>query len=200
MKRIAKWEDLAPYGIDMLTGESCAYGYRLLCDVNSRGMELLASVFGLHDFARRKRAAHNQLYRLADHVGELDANSASYQSTWSHVSSFIDYVQPMQLPDSWNGRDNADWSIMLPPEMFTPLAIFALFSDGCERVYTMHGSGEVNGIEPTDKPEDVETWLKWNQGHYCEECRRYGAGGGVKFTYRNPGFSRNQHQMSGRTE
>ncbi len=37
MKYIHDWNDLRAYGINYLTGEACAVGKRLLCDVNERG-------------------------------------------------------------------------------------------------------------------------------------------------------------------
>ena len=37
----------AHYGINFLTGEACAVGKRLLCDVNDQGRKLICSVFGL---------------------------------------------------------------------------------------------------------------------------------------------------------
>ena len=47
MKHIHDWNDLRTYGINYLTGEACAVGKRLLCDVNERGHRLICSVFGL---------------------------------------------------------------------------------------------------------------------------------------------------------
>jgi len=100
------------------------------------------------------------------------------------------------LPSNWNSKGVR--SIMLAPQMLIPLAVFACFESNCSKVYIMYDDSVV-GIETTDKPEDVEMWLSWNQGKYCEECRRYGAGGGVCFQYTNTHTSRNMHQMSGRT-
>lgn len=37
MKHIKNWEDLEPYGINELTGEACAAGLRLLCDLTEDG-------------------------------------------------------------------------------------------------------------------------------------------------------------------
>lgn len=39
--------DLVQFGIDALTGESCAFSMRLLCDVNADGAALLADYLGL---------------------------------------------------------------------------------------------------------------------------------------------------------
>lgn len=41
------WGDLKQFGIGYLTGESCAYSMRMLCDVNEDGQALLADFFGM---------------------------------------------------------------------------------------------------------------------------------------------------------
>lgn len=155
MLHIKTFNDLAKYGIDYLTGESCAYGYRGLCDLEERGVKLVANCLGIDP----------ELFRAS-------------------------------LPDAWNSRGVK--SIMLSAQMIVPLGVFACIQSNCSKVYIMHDDTVV-GIQSTDRPEDVEMWLSWNQGKYCEACHRYGAGGGVALQYSNPGFSRNQHQMSGRT-
>lgn len=155
MKRIGSFRDLEKHGIDALTGEACAYGYRLLCDLTERGIKLVAATLGID----------SELFKAS-------------------------------LPDAWNSKGVK--SIMLSPQMIQPLAVFACFESNCSKAYIMHDDSVV-GIEASDKPEDVEMWLSWNQGKYCEACRRYGAGGGVALQYSNPGYSRNTHQMSGRT-
>ena len=45
-KTISKVRDLEQYGINVLTGESCAYGIRVLCDVNQQGKELIEEFLG----------------------------------------------------------------------------------------------------------------------------------------------------------
>jgi len=47
MITIRDWNDLQHFGINFLTGEACAVGKRLLCDVNNQGRKLLCSIFGL---------------------------------------------------------------------------------------------------------------------------------------------------------
>lgn len=47
MRTMRSWNDLGHYGIGFLTGEACAVGKRLLCDVNDQGRRLLCQVFGL---------------------------------------------------------------------------------------------------------------------------------------------------------
>lgn len=41
------WRDLEPLGINMLSGESCAFAMRLLCDVNETGRDLIVDYLGL---------------------------------------------------------------------------------------------------------------------------------------------------------
>lgn len=46
--------DLKQLGIGCLTGESCAFSMRILCDVNEDGKELLADFFGMSDIQLEK--------------------------------------------------------------------------------------------------------------------------------------------------
>jgi len=46
MKTIDNIRQLEPYGIDLLTGEACGIGMRLLCDVTPEGEKLLSSLLG----------------------------------------------------------------------------------------------------------------------------------------------------------
>ena len=47
MKSFTSWKDLEKYGINNLTGESCAYGLRFLCDLNEQGRTLMCDYFSL---------------------------------------------------------------------------------------------------------------------------------------------------------
>ena len=49
MRTIANWNDLAPYGIVFLTGESCGLMYRVLCDVTVQGKRIIEKCLGLRD-------------------------------------------------------------------------------------------------------------------------------------------------------
>jgi len=44
---IHNWNDMPQLGINALTGESCAFGMRLLCDLNEHGRELIRDWLGL---------------------------------------------------------------------------------------------------------------------------------------------------------
>jgi len=51
MKRIDCWNDLTPFGIEILTGEACGLSYRYLCDVTENGRKVLSVAFGIPEFA-----------------------------------------------------------------------------------------------------------------------------------------------------
>lgn len=46
---IYSWNDMAQFGLNVLTSEACAYSMRLLCDVNEDGKALLADYLGMPD-------------------------------------------------------------------------------------------------------------------------------------------------------
>ena len=48
MKTISSWNDLRPYGIDVLTGEACGLMYRLLCDVTASGGKLIEKALSVN--------------------------------------------------------------------------------------------------------------------------------------------------------
>ena len=41
------YENIKDYGINILTGEACAFGMRLLCDMSAEGVDLLCDFYGL---------------------------------------------------------------------------------------------------------------------------------------------------------
>jgi len=45
MQWIHNWRDLEAFGIDLLTGEACAYNYRFLCDVTASGQRVLEQLW-----------------------------------------------------------------------------------------------------------------------------------------------------------
>jgi hypothetical protein len=44
---VYNWRDLQQFGIGILTGESCAFSMRLLCDVSAKGRTLVLDYLGL---------------------------------------------------------------------------------------------------------------------------------------------------------
>lgn len=57
MLHVACFDDLRPYGIIALTGESCGLMYRILCDVTERGRLILAKALGISHCPRAGTAA-----------------------------------------------------------------------------------------------------------------------------------------------
>jgi hypothetical protein len=49
---IDSWADLRPLGINCLTGESCAYALRVLCDLNEDGAAVMREYLGVVMLAR----------------------------------------------------------------------------------------------------------------------------------------------------
>jgi hypothetical protein len=94
--------------------------------------------------------------------------------------------------EQWNSGPKTNphvTSIMLPPEMFGPLAVFCLLESGCIEAWNIRGEGVI-GIEVTDNRDQcVEFITKW---HGTEKVRR--------FAYQGTAGHRNVHQMSGRVE
>lgn len=102
MDQIRGLSDLRPYGIEVLTGEACGLGLRVLCDVTARGRQLLMKTYGLPN---------------------------------------------LSLHDAWNGTGlpaphTHIGSIMLAPDAYLALGIFALLDSGCSAVYTFHPSAD----------------------------------------------------------
>jgi hypothetical protein len=91
----------------------------------------------------------------------------------------------IQPPEAWNNGDPPHVGcVMLPLEMFMPLAIFSLLEVGCKEVFR---DGDVLfGIEQDDTEEYLALFHK---GH--PHLRRY--------AYSGTAGSRNVHVMSGRT-
>ena len=47
MRTINSWDELRPFGIDLLTGEACGLSYRLLCDVTQKGKKVIEKALGV---------------------------------------------------------------------------------------------------------------------------------------------------------
>ena len=47
MRNITCWNDLRPFGIDVLTGEACGLSYRMLCDVTEKGKRTIQKALGI---------------------------------------------------------------------------------------------------------------------------------------------------------
>ena len=69
MKKITCWNDLTPFGIEILTAEACGVSYRYLCDVTERGRKVLSVAFGIPNFTLAE--AWNRGTAAEPHVGSI---------------------------------------------------------------------------------------------------------------------------------
>ena len=69
MKKIHCWDDLTPFGIEILTAEACGVSYRYLCDVTEKGRKVLSVAFGIPNFTLAE--AWNRGSDAEPHVGSI---------------------------------------------------------------------------------------------------------------------------------
>ena len=69
MKKISCWDDLTPFGIEILTAEACGLSYRYLCDVTEKGRKVLSVAFGIPNFTLAE--AWNRGTDASPHVGSI---------------------------------------------------------------------------------------------------------------------------------
>lgn len=100
-------------------------------------------------------------------------------------------IPGLSLAEQWN-RGTADnphiGSIMLAPEQFSFLGIFALLESGCSEVWLLKDGGLV-GIEPGDTPEILEANRRLIGDRLLQSL-----------AYRGTAGDRNVHVTSGRIE
>jgi hypothetical protein len=146
VKTVTSWDHLRPFGIDVLTGEACGLGYRLLCDLTAKGRAIVEKCLG---------------------------------------------TPPLPLYEQWNTGSKEEphvGCIMLVPELFTPLAVFAVLESGYQECWVSK-NGAVYAIDPDDPQDAIEAVRRWLG---VESMRR--------FSYRGTARDRNVHVMSGRTQ
>ena len=100
-------------------------------------------------------------------------------------------IPGLTLPDSWNRGSATDphvGSVLLSPELLTPLAVFALLESGCTEAWLVRDGGVI-GIEPDDTPEMIAA----NRRLIGDRLVR-------SLAYRGTAGDRNVHVMSGRIE
>lgn len=104
--------DLAAYGVQPLTGESDAYGRRLLCDLNAAGVILLTAYFGLshtiearHCFARNWNTMVGDFPAVASVLLPRAILPDLMVYALLHVGQF-DYV--METPAGFTGFNEGD--------------------------------------------------------------------------------------------
>lgn len=110
-KRIESWRDLEEFGIIPLTGESCAIGLRLLCDLTPEGVELLESYLGGGVQFRKGtnwNSSQGQVASVTLAHSEW-ANIAVYALAreWQYV---VKIVESEFYPPQVVGMDEEEWS------------------------------------------------------------------------------------------
>jgi hypothetical protein len=69
VKKISCWNDLTPFGIEILTAEACGVSYRYLCDCTEKGRKVLSVAFGIPTFSLAE--AWNRGTDAEPHVGSI---------------------------------------------------------------------------------------------------------------------------------
>jgi hypothetical protein len=65
----------------------------------------------------------------------------------------------LRPPENWSA--GAIGAVMLAPEMFVPIAVFALLESGCRECWVI--GREVVGVEPSDSDETIKTLVALHQ-------------------------------------
>jgi hypothetical protein len=90
------WRDLEKYGINSLTGESCAYSLRLLCDLNQEGVDLLQAYFGMYNadsFASNWNSTVNGKPAIKSIMLSYELFFPLVQFIISHVEKYPYYIR-----------------------------------------------------------------------------------------------------------
>ena len=66
---VNSWNDMSQFGIQVLTGEACAFAMRLLCDVNEEGLDLMSDYWGLSSLD--SQPAWNRMVNGQPSVGSI---------------------------------------------------------------------------------------------------------------------------------
>ena len=99
-------------------------------------------------------------------------------------------IPQMALAEPWNGGTAQDphvGSILLPPDLFSLLGVFALLENGCREAWVTKNNA-VLGLEPGDMADADHI-----ASVFKDQVAR-------RFAYRGTARDRNVHEMSGRTE
>ncbi len=159
MDTIRDWGHFRPYGINYLTGESCGLGIRVLCDVTTRGWELLDEFFSNTHARNADRAINVAINELVDFKArhpELWAKDTPMPMdlrTIEAVERALKVIEENHLRHVYcyqtygqgvNDGDPSSGSILLPKGIFNDLAIFCLLKNPA--IYAVAVLPDVNGM------------------------------------------------------
>lgn len=169
MKSIYSWQDFRKYGIDILTGESCGLGMRLLADVNADGWKLLDEFFGNTHSKNWDRLIAKILEDLPYVVAEEMVNDPWAGKTWDAIKRRLDTLrettecewQLLPRGQGVNTDDPASGSILLPRSIFEDLATFCLLHE--PDVYAVVILPSVHGMQGGIYGMDKQEYDHWNE-------------------------------------
>jgi hypothetical protein len=121
---ITDWNDLGTYGLNCLTGEACAYGERLLFDVNDVGRKFLADYFSCPEMCLAPNwnskingvPATGSIMLCRELFGPLARFALYHVEQVDYIvalpgGGFHGYMTADVPPDEW--RDMADYQVRL---------------------------------------------------------------------------------------
>jgi hypothetical protein len=158
----SNWRELQKYGIFMLTGESCAYSMRVLCDVNEKGWRILRNYLGMDASSSKLWKAVDKVSAQLDNFAEISGEDKPTLAK-HHLRHQAENV--CILPEPWNSQGNPLGSIMLSRNCFPDLAAFILLNEtSCQWVFIMK-DGTLCGAESREEADQVRSILgdsiKW---------------------------------------
>ena len=84
------YRSLEPYGISVLTGESCAFGMRLLCDLNQKGIDLVSAFFGLPTDAKFEKNWNTTVQEYGDAVASMVLGRKTLEELRIFIAFYIE--------------------------------------------------------------------------------------------------------------
>lgn len=83
------YQNLTEFGINPLTGEACAYGKRILCDLDQNGVELVAEFLGVYPNA------------FPENWNSYVGKNKAVASVMLHRNSFTDIIAFALMLKGW---------------------------------------------------------------------------------------------------
>lgn len=129
MLTIQSNRDLEQFGIVMLTGESCAYSKRILCDITQTGYKIFCKCFGLH---------HHMTKELnPSGIGNFSSFAEAWNSNSKQAVLNCYYTPGAGISDVKSNLEPHILSVMLPYNVWEFLGFWCLeqlqgISEVCE--------------------------------------------------------------------
>lgn len=98
------YENLPEYGIQILTGEACAFGQRLLCDLNEDGITLVADFLGLNPDPLSFRPRMNSQVNGKPSLASMMLTRGTIQDILKFILCLEGWEIIVQFRGDWIGR------------------------------------------------------------------------------------------------